>query len=598
VAVVNGGSIYTSTDSGATWTAQANAPSTSWSSIASSADGTRLVAVVNGGKIYTSSTSLGSGVQGSSGQFQYLGNGAWQAVTPTGNFTGNGGGLTNLNASALATGTISASQLPAAVVTNNETGVTLGGTFSGNGSGLTNLNASQLTSGTVPSAALSGDSFVGNGSGLTSLNASNLTSGTVADSLLSANVALRGGPNNFIGNQTVTSGNVGIGTTSPQRLLQVGDATVVGTTGMIRVASRANGGSAARLWDFGCPINPANNLDTTGTNFSFIIQDTATSVPSFLIRWDTHNIGLGTTTPNFPLSFTNVLGDKIALWDSGSGNSFGFGMQSNQLQIHTDATNSDIVFGTGSSTSFAETMRIKGTGNVGIGTNDSTAKLSIAGVTNYNSGLKLTGTSANGVGLALANSASSGHQYSLFSSGTNNSIGAGGFAIYDETAIQWRLVIAPNGNVGFGNTNPTNLLVVGSGTNPAYCDGMTWHSTSDRNRKTDFASVNPQDILEKVAALPITEWRYTNEIGALHLGPMAQDFMAAFHLGTDDKSIGAIDETGVALSAIQGLNKKLEQQAKSKDAEIKELKLKNDSLAARLERLEKLVSKPEGEHEH
>src|SRR5262249_38064077 len=154
--------------------------------------------------------------QGSSGQFQYLGNGAWQAVTPTGNFTGNGSGLTNLNASALATGTISAAQLPAALVANNETGVTPGGTFSGNGNGLTNLNASQLTS------------------------------GAVADSLLSANVALRGGPNNFIGNQIVTSGNVGIGTTSPQRLLQVGDATVLGTTGMIRVASRANGASAAR----------------------------------------------------------------------------------------------------------------------------------------------------------------------------------------------------------------------------------------------------------------------------------------------------------------------------------------------------------------
>lgn len=43
---------------------------------------------------------------------------------------------------------------PAAVVTNNETGVTLSGTFAGNGGGLTGLNASQLTSGTIPLAQL------------------------------------------------------------------------------------------------------------------------------------------------------------------------------------------------------------------------------------------------------------------------------------------------------------------------------------------------------------------------------------------------------------------------------------------------------------
>ncbi|HTR41471.1 MAG TPA: hypothetical protein VMH87_07625 [Pseudomonadales bacterium] len=43
---------------------------------------------------------------------------------------------------------------PANVVTNNETGVTLSGTFSGNGGGLTNLNASQLSSGRIPLAQL------------------------------------------------------------------------------------------------------------------------------------------------------------------------------------------------------------------------------------------------------------------------------------------------------------------------------------------------------------------------------------------------------------------------------------------------------------
>ncbi|TFJ80363.1 hypothetical protein NSK_008271 [Nannochloropsis salina CCMP1776] len=52
-AVVDGGYIYTSTNSGATWTEQTAAGSRSWSSIASSSDGTNLAAVFNGSSIWT-----------------------------------------------------------------------------------------------------------------------------------------------------------------------------------------------------------------------------------------------------------------------------------------------------------------------------------------------------------------------------------------------------------------------------------------------------------------------------------------------------------------------------------------------------------------
>jgi len=113
---------------------------------------------------------------------------------------------------------------------------------------------------------------------------------------------------------------------------------------------------------------------------------------------------------------------------------------------------------------------------------------------------------------------------------------------------------------------------------------------SDRNIKTDFAPVSAENILERVAALPISSWRYTNETARVrHVGPMAQDFRAAFGLGHDDKLIEFVDEQGVALTAIQGLNQKLEQQLKVKDAEIDELK-------ARLEKLEKAVERKNGSH--
>jgi len=84
--------------------------------------------------------------------------------------------------------------------------------------------------------------------------------------------------------------------------------------------------------------------------------------------------------------------------------------------------------------------------------------------------------------------------------------------------------------------------------------------------------------LERVASLPISRWNFKTDAATRHIGPMAQDFYAAFNVGTDDKHIATVDEGGVALAAIQGLNEKLN----DKDAEIK-------ALEKRLADLEQLV---------
>jgi hypothetical protein len=133
---------------------------------------------------------------------------------------------------------------------------------------------------------------------------------------------------------------------------------------------------------------------------------------------------------------------------------------------------------------------------------------------------------------------------------------------------------------GLSVDNGTNLTVklieTSSG---AYLSAAgVWTSVSDRAAKEGFTAIEPEDVLAKVAALPITQWKYKVEPdGMKHIGPVAQDFYGAFGLGDSAKAIGAIDETGVALAAIQGLNQKLEE----KDAEIAELR-------ARLDKLEKL----------
>jgi hypothetical protein len=77
---------------------------------------------------------------------------------------------------------------------------------------------------------------------------------------------------------------------------------------------------------------------------------------------------------------------------------------------------------------------------------------------------------------------------------------------------------------------------------------------SDRNAKANFGSIDPGDMLERVRGLPITTWNYRSDDASIrHIGPMAQDFAAAFGVGSDERTIHPMDGQGVALAAIQGL---------------------------------------------
>ena len=90
-----------------------------------------------------------------------------------------------------------------------------------------------------------------------------------------------------------------------------------------------------------------------------------------------------------------------------------------------------------------------------------------------------------------------------------------------------------------------------------------WSIISDRNAKNNFAPVDGEALLKKLAAMPVQSWNYKweSDTNTPHLGPMAQDFKAAFYPGRDDKSISTLEFDGVELAAIQGLNQKLEAQS-------------------------------------
>jgi hypothetical protein len=101
-----------------------------------------------------------------------------------------------------------------------------------------------------------------------------------------------------------------------------------------------------------------------------------------------------------------------------------------------------------------------------------------------------------------------------------------------------------------------NLSVQGDLEIKGSVTAASFNTTSDRHAKERFTPVDPQAVLAKVAALPITQWNFKGQPGEAHLGPMAQDFHAAFGLGPDERHIATVDADGVALAAIQGLNQK------------------------------------------
>ena len=91
------------------------------------------------------------------------------------------------------------------------------------------------------------------------------------------------------------------------------------------------------------------------------------------------------------------------------------------------------------------------------------------------------------------------------------------------------------------------------------CAGTCMTGVSDRNLKRDFIPVNRDAILEALEGLPLSTWSYTTEAsGARHIGPMAQDFMSTFHVGSSDKLIYQVDADGVAFAAIQALSRRVD----------------------------------------
>jgi hypothetical protein len=175
--------------------------------------------------------------------------------------------------------------------------------------------------------------------------------------------------------------------------------------------------------------------------------------------------------------------------------------------------------------------------------------------------------------------------YSYAAGRNETASGFGSFVWSDGNAAtastgDHQFIVRCTGGASFYTANGTSTGVQLAG------GGGSWSNLSDRDAKENFAPVDARGVLEKVAEMPITTWNYKAQAGGTrHIGPMAQDFYTAFGVGEDERHITTVDEEGVALAAIKGLNGKLQE----KDAEIQALK-------RRLDKLERALSSSVGNH--
>lgn len=246
----------------------------------------------------------------------------------------------------------------------------------------------------------------------------------------------------------------------------LGDAQV--STGKIA----AGAVDSSRIASQTIVANNIANSTITSTKLDATSIGIWTPVGSSVYR--TGYVGIGEANPGFPLNFESTVGDKISLYGR-SGANFGFGIQTSLLQIYTPASAHDVAFGYGRSAAMTETMRVKGNGNVGIGTSAPAEKLVVAGTAQadrlYSNGVvRARGGNygANGTNTGFSFDGNGDSDGGMFSGGD------GILQLYTNSTERLRLT--GNGNMGLGTTNPSEKLSIQ--------DGKLWFTTASGNGDT------------------------------------------------------------------------------------------------------------------
>jgi hypothetical protein len=152
-----------------------------------------------------------------------------------------------------------------------------------------------------------------------------------------------------------------------------------------------------------------------------------------------------------------------------------------------------------------------------------------------------------------------------------------------------QMVLRADGLFYFTDTDETGPSgggkFIDTSTGAYLTSGGTWQSVSDENAKENFEEVDLEELLERIAALRVTQWNYkVEDPNVKHIGPTSQDFHRQFGVGIDEKTISSIDAAGVALAAIKALHAKTTELEKA-SRETAELKRRVDELTRLVELL-------------
>lgn len=176
------------------------------------------------------------------------------------------------------------------------------------------------------------------------------------------------------------------------------------------------------------------------------------------------------------------------------------------------------------------------------------------------------------IGGGSINMITSGSTYSTIPGGFDNAVsGDYTFACGSNTNVSANnALVFGDGSETFsiGMSNTANFLVTNGmrvwTANPVSSNigvrvvggGTSWISLCDSTSKTNRTRVDGEEVLNKLSAMPIDKWNYKHQPdGPEHMGPMAQDFWSAFHLGTDSLGIETLDADGVLFAAVKELAK-------------------------------------------